>query len=88
MRRVERIVLEEWLAADTAHERRFPHEFLYRVLRSKVLEPLYEIDPASRLITRRPVPSADAASAVARCDSRKSANPTDRPPVHQLGFLR
>ena len=23
----------------------FPHEFLYRVLRSKVLEPLYEIDP-------------------------------------------
>jgi len=45
MRRVERIVLEEWLAADAAHERRFPHEFLYRVLRSKVLEPLYEVDP-------------------------------------------
>ena len=45
MRRIERIVLEQWLAADRARERCFPHEFLYRVLRSKVLEPLYEIDP-------------------------------------------
>ena len=45
MRRIERIVLEEWLAADARGERCFPHEFLYRVLRSKALEPLYEIDP-------------------------------------------
>ncbi len=45
MRRIERIVLEEWLAADARGERAFPHEFLYRVLRSKVLEPLYQIDP-------------------------------------------
>ena len=45
MRRIERIVLEQWLAADGKGERCFPHEFLYRVLRSKVLEPLYEIDP-------------------------------------------
>ena len=45
MRRIERIVLQEWLAADGRQERCFPHEFLYRVLRSKVLEPLYEIDP-------------------------------------------
>jgi deoxyhypusine synthase len=45
MRRIERIVLQEWVAADVRHERCFPHEFLYRVLRSKVLEPLYEIDP-------------------------------------------
>ena len=45
MRRIERIVLEEWLAADAKGERGFPHEFLYRVLRSKVLEPLYQIDP-------------------------------------------
>ena len=45
MRRIERIVLEEWLAADARGERYFPHEFLYRVLRSKVLEPFYEIDP-------------------------------------------
>src|SRR5882724_11135204 len=45
MRRIERIVLQEWLAADGRGERCFPHEFLYRVLRSKILEPLYEIDP-------------------------------------------
>jgi deoxyhypusine synthase len=45
MRRIERIVVEEWLAADARGERYFPHEFLYRVLRSKVLEPFYEIDP-------------------------------------------
>ena len=45
MRRIERIVLEHWLAADGKGERCFPHEFLYRVLRSRVLEPLYEIDP-------------------------------------------
>jgi deoxyhypusine synthase len=45
MRRIERIVLERWLAADAAGERYFPHEFLYEVLRSKRLEPWYEIDP-------------------------------------------
>src|SRR4051812_22072143 len=45
MRRIERIVLEEWVAADANGERYFPHEFLYRALRSKVLEPLYQIDP-------------------------------------------
>src|SRR5882672_10128310 len=44
MRRIERIVLEQWLAADARQERAFTHQFLYRVLRSKVLEPLYEID--------------------------------------------
>jgi deoxyhypusine synthase len=44
MRRIERVVLEHWLAADKAGERLFPHEFMYRVLRSKVLEPLYQID--------------------------------------------
>ncbi len=45
MRRIERVVLQEWLAADGKGERLFPHEFMYRLLRSKVLEPLYEIDP-------------------------------------------
>jgi deoxyhypusine synthase len=45
MRRIERIVLEDWLAADARGERYFPHEYLYRVLRSKVLEPLYDADP-------------------------------------------
>ncbi len=45
MRRIERVVFEEWRAADSRGERCFPHEFLYRVLRSKILEPAYEIDP-------------------------------------------
>jgi deoxyhypusine synthase len=45
MRRIERIVLHEWIATDTKGERYFPHEFIYRMIRSGVLEPLYEIDP-------------------------------------------
>ena len=45
MRRVERIVLNEWVAAEAKGERHFPHEFLYRVIRSGVLKPSYEIDP-------------------------------------------
>jgi len=45
MRRIEAAVLEEWIAADRAGERYFPHEFMYRVLRSKKLEGSYQIDP-------------------------------------------
>lgn len=45
MRRIEAAVLEEWVAADRAGERRFPHEFMYRVLRSGKLESAYQIDP-------------------------------------------
>jgi deoxyhypusine synthase len=44
MRRIEAAVLEEWMAADRAGERRFPHEFLYRILLSGELQP--QIDPA------------------------------------------
>jgi deoxyhypusine synthase len=44
MRRIEKAVLAEWMAADQAGERFFPHEFLYRVLRSGNLE--HQIDPA------------------------------------------
>ncbi len=45
MRRLETAVLEEWVAADQAGERYFPHEFFYRVLRSGKLEQYYQIDP-------------------------------------------
>src|SRR5262245_43909398 len=45
MRRIERIVLKEWLSADQKEVRLFPHEFLYRVLLSGVLDPFFEIDP-------------------------------------------
>jgi deoxyhypusine synthase len=46
MRRLERIVADRWKAADQAGERRFPHEFLYEVLRDGSLAPFYQIDPA------------------------------------------
>lgn len=46
MRRLETAVLEEWMAADQAEERYFPHEFMYRVLRSGKLTQYHQIDPA------------------------------------------
>ena len=45
MRRIEAVVLEEWLAADAAGERYFPHEFMYRILRSGKLAESFQIDP-------------------------------------------
>ncbi len=45
MRRLEGVVLDEWVAADKAGERYFPHEFFFRVLRSRKLEKFYQIDP-------------------------------------------
>jgi len=46
MRRVERILLEEWAAADAAGERYFPHEFFYKALRRSDLVASFQI-PAS-----------------------------------------
>ena len=46
MRRVESVIIDEWIAADRAGERRFPHEFLYRALRAGGFEGAYQIDPA------------------------------------------
>lgn len=45
MRRLEGALLAEWRRADGAGERLFPHEFLYRILRSGALEEHYQIDP-------------------------------------------
>ena len=45
MRRLEKALVDEWTRADQAGERYFPHEFMYRVLLSGVLEPHYQIDP-------------------------------------------
>ncbi len=45
IRRIERAVLDVWMAADKQGERRFPHEFLYDVLLSGKLEEHYQIDP-------------------------------------------
>jgi deoxyhypusine synthase len=45
MRRLEGALLDEWVRADKAGERLFPHQFMYRILRSGVLEKSYQIDP-------------------------------------------
>lgn len=47
MRRLEKAVLEEWMEADSKGERHFPHEFMYRVIRSGKLKQYYQIDPAN-----------------------------------------
>lgn len=46
IRRLERAVLDVWSAADADGAPRFPHEFLYDVIRSGALESYYQIDPA------------------------------------------
>jgi deoxyhypusine synthase len=45
MRRIEQAVLEEWIAADRSGEHYFPHEFMYKILRSGKLKKSYQIDP-------------------------------------------
>jgi deoxyhypusine synthase len=44
IRRLEQAVLKEWLAADRAGERFFPHEFLFALLRDGKLSSLYDMD--------------------------------------------
>ncbi len=45
MRRIEAVVLEQWVKADRAGERYFPHEFMYKILRGGKLKQSYQIDP-------------------------------------------
>jgi deoxyhypusine synthase len=45
MRRIETAMQEEWEGAAKRGERYFPHEFIYRVLRSKRIEKFFQIDP-------------------------------------------
>jgi len=45
MRRLETAVLEEWMSADAAGQRYFPHEFMWRTIKSGKLEQYYQIDP-------------------------------------------
>jgi deoxyhypusine synthase len=45
MRRIEAAVADEWLAADRSGQRFFPHEFMYKILRSGRLKKYYQIDP-------------------------------------------
>jgi len=45
IRVLERVVLEEWQAADREGRRHFPHEFMYRLVRSGALRDRCRIDP-------------------------------------------
>lgn len=45
MRRIENIILKEWMDADARGERLFPHEFFWRILDSKELQGSFQIDP-------------------------------------------
>ncbi|MCW5798843.1 MAG: Deoxyhypusine synthase [Nitrospira sp.] len=45
MRRIEAAVANEWVSADRAGTRAFPHEFLYRLLVNGTLNAQYQIDP-------------------------------------------
>jgi len=45
MRRIEHVVKHEWIKADKAGRRFFPHEFLWKILRGGRLKKHYQIDP-------------------------------------------
>ena len=44
MRRIEGVILEQWIQADQKGERHFPHEFFYRILKSPQLQGSFQID--------------------------------------------
>jgi deoxyhypusine synthase len=44
MRRIEGVILKEWMAADGKAERRFPHQFFYRIMQSPDLRKSFQID--------------------------------------------
>ena len=46
IRRIEKVVIDEWVAAARKKEHFFPHEFLFKILRECRLKKFYEIDPA------------------------------------------
>ena len=46
MRRVERVLIEEWQRAEAGGERLFPHEFLYRLLRRPDVAKSFQIPTA------------------------------------------
>src|SRR5690606_21301794 len=45
IRRIENVVLEEWQNADKKGEAYFPHEFMYKIIRSGKLKQYHQIDP-------------------------------------------
>src|SRR5438093_5472179 len=46
IRRIEKVVIEEWISAARKKEHFFPHEFLFKILKECRLKQFYVIDPA------------------------------------------
>jgi deoxyhypusine synthase len=44
MRRIEGVILKEWMEADSTGERLFPHQFFYRILQAADLKKTFQID--------------------------------------------
>jgi deoxyhypusine synthase len=44
MRRIEGVILKEWMDADAKGEHLFPHQFFYRILQSEDLKKSFQID--------------------------------------------
>lgn len=44
IRKLEKVILDEWISADSSGERFFPHEFLFKLLQNEKLRDSYEID--------------------------------------------
>ena len=45
MRRIEKVMLKEWIGADKSGESYFPHEFFMRILKKGLLKTYYQINP-------------------------------------------
>lgn len=45
MRRIEKVILKQWMKADANKESFFPHQFFYKILLSGDLQPSYQIEP-------------------------------------------
>jgi len=45
MRRIENVILKEWMAADAAGQQFFPHEFFWKILESDEIKSSTQIDP-------------------------------------------
>ena len=72
MRRMEKAMLEVWVAADKKGERYFPHEFFYQVLRSGKYEKYYQIDPKdSWMLAAAEKKSAHCRARLGRRDARQ-----------------
>ncbi|MBV8864140.1 MAG: deoxyhypusine synthase family protein, partial [Acidobacteriaceae bacterium] len=44
MRRIESVILKEWMGANRENQRYFPHEFFFRILNSPDLQQSFQID--------------------------------------------